>query len=54
MHGELPKQALAQTQTTKRGKRRVVVIGLIVIAIAAAAIYHFTGSAAKAARCRCW
>jgi multidrug efflux system membrane fusion protein len=43
MHGELPKQALTTTPT-KRGKRRVFVIGAFVIVLAAAAVYHFTGS----------
>jgi multidrug efflux system membrane fusion protein len=44
MHGELPKQALAPTQPVKRGNRRVFIIGLIVVAVAAATVYHFTGS----------
>jgi multidrug efflux system membrane fusion protein len=41
MHGELPKQLWAKT---KRTKRRTLVVGLIVILIAAALIYQFTGS----------
>lgn len=42
MHGEMPKQLWAKT--TARSKRRVFIIGLIVIALLAALIYYFTGS----------
>lgn len=41
MHGELPKQLWAKT---KRAKRRTLIVGLIVILIAAALAYQFTGS----------
>jgi multidrug efflux system membrane fusion protein len=41
MHGELPKQIWAKTS---RRNRRVLVIGLIVILIAVALVYMFTGS----------
>lgn len=43
MHGEMPKQLWAKT--TARSKRRVFIIGLIVIALLAALVYYFTGSA---------
>jgi multidrug efflux system membrane fusion protein len=52
MHGELPKQALAPTQPTRRSKRRVFVIGLIVIAILAALVYYFTRSTETQRRSR--
>jgi multidrug efflux system membrane fusion protein len=52
MHGELPKQVLAPTQPMKRSKRRVFIIGLIVIAILAALIYYFTGSTETQRRSR--
>jgi multidrug efflux system membrane fusion protein len=42
MHGELPKQLWAKTTT--RNKRRVYIVGLIVIALLAAVVYYFTGS----------
>ena len=41
MHGELPKKILVQGSRTKR---RTLVIGLIVILIAAALVYQLTGS----------
>ena len=41
MHGDLPKQIATKTS---RGKRRTFVVGLVVILIAAALIYQFTGS----------
>jgi len=41
MHGELPKQIWAKTS---RKNRRVLAIGLVVILIAAALVYMFTGS----------
>jgi membrane fusion protein, multidrug efflux system len=41
MHGEAPKQILAKARV---GGRRTVVIGALLIALAAAAVYHFTGS----------
>jgi len=41
MHGEVPKQILTKTRSSKR---RTFVIGLILIAVVAALIYHFTGS----------
>ena len=41
MHGELPKKILGQA---KRSKRRTLVVGLVLILIAAALIYQFTGS----------
>lgn len=49
MHGELPKQSMA---SSTRSKRRVFAIGLIVIAIAAAAIYYFSGSTETQRRSR--
>jgi multidrug efflux system membrane fusion protein len=49
MHGELPKQLMA---SSPRSKRRVFAIGLIVIAIAAAAIYYFSGSTETQRRSR--
>jgi multidrug efflux system membrane fusion protein len=48
MHGELPKQLWAQTTT--RNKRRVFIIGLIVIALLTALVYYFTGSTEQARR----
>ncbi len=63
MHGEVPKAVLTKTRSSKR---RIFVIGLIVITVAAALVYHFSGSTqtqrkpAGAAvlpptdRCRCW
>ncbi len=48
MHGELPKQMWAQTSA--RNKRRVFVIGLVVIALLAGLIYYFTGSTEQARR----
>ena len=47
MHGELPKQIW---EKTKRGKRRTLVVGLVVILIAAALVYIFTGSPAPQRR----
>ena len=44
MHGELPKQIWAKTS---RRNRRVLVIGLIVILVAVALVYIFTGSPAR-------
>lgn len=41
MHGELPKRLL---QEAKGGKRRTLVVGLILILIVAALIYQFTGT----------
>jgi membrane fusion protein, multidrug efflux system len=41
MHGEMPKETGAKTG---RQKRRTLIIGLIVIAVAAALIYYFTGT----------
>lgn len=41
MHGELPKQIWAKTG---RRKQRTLVVGLVVILIAAALVYQFTGS----------
>jgi multidrug efflux system membrane fusion protein len=41
MHGDPPKQVLIKA---KSSKRRPIVIGLIVIALAAGLIYYFTGS----------
>ena len=50
MHGELPKQLWAQT--TARSKRRVFIIGLIVIALLAALVYYFTASTEHQQRTR--
>ena len=47
MHGELPKQIW---EKTKRGKRRTLVVGLVVILIAAALVYIFTSSPAPQRR----
>ena len=47
MHGELPKKILAQA---KRSKRRTLAIGLILVLIAAALIYQFTGSSPQQRR----
>ena len=41
MHGELPKQIWTKT---KRSKRRALIVGLVVILIAVALVYQFTGS----------
>jgi multidrug efflux system membrane fusion protein len=41
MHGEVPKAVLTKTRSSKR---RIFVIGLIVITVAAALVYYFTGS----------
>jgi multidrug efflux system membrane fusion protein len=41
MHGELPKQIRAKLKTTKR---RPLIVGAILVLIAAALVYHFTGS----------
>ena len=61
MHGEVPKQVLAKP----RSRRRTYVIGLILIAVAAALVYYFAGSTptqrnaggrgrfAATDRCRC-
>jgi multidrug efflux system membrane fusion protein len=48
MHGELPK--LQQTQETKTRKRRPIVIGFVLVAIAAALIYAFTLSSPQQRR----
>jgi len=48
MHGELPRQIWAQTTT--RNKRRVFVIGLIVIALLAALVYYFSASTEQTRR----
>ena len=47
MHGELPKKIFAEA---KRSKRRTLAIGLILVLIAAALVYYFTGSTTQQRR----
>ena len=47
MHGEAPKQVLAKA---KGGRRRTLIVGMLLIALAAAAIYHFTGTTRQQSR----
>ena len=47
MHGEAPKQILAKA---KGSRRRTLVVGVLLIALAAAAIYHFTGTTRQQSR----
>ena len=49
MHGEVPKQILL---TAKTHRRRTVVVGLIIVAVAGALIYHFSGTPTPVRRSR--
>jgi hypothetical protein len=57
MHGELPKQhRLAKLAGTGSSRRRYIIYGAVLLAVAGARDYVFGTPAASppTARCRCW